>query len=373
MSAHEAPAPLRLVVPPSPAAMNFLLKVYAVENTELAGGSSATLDDYIIQVRNVQKFFNLEALDRNELAREFTISDINDSLLAGCMAWMKKRGRAAATCNKLRRAIMAIHKFAIRNKKLPGEPLTVGKYPELKRKPQAWRPEQIGKLLAAAEAMPPVKLPRSRRAKGERCEWTGKHDLALILFLLNTGTRITAAMLTPSSELELDGDPPMVKVPAEIQKHGADETFDLLPITAEALRAIQPHRHKRIFDAWPFDRSQRQWPAITKRLKKMLVAAGLFPSVKDVPKYVHGFHKFRKCFATFMRAKHGKAAAKEMCGHSDESVTDRYIDVTQTGDRPSCNAALADKIQLAAPPPPPPKPDPPPPPPKPDPQRRLFD
>jgi integrase len=277
---------------------------------------------------------------------------------------MKDRGRAAATCNKLRRAIRAIHRFAITIQKLPGEPLTVGEYPELKREPKAWRPEQIGKLLAAADAMPAVKLPRSRRAKGEHCEWNGKHDLALLLFLLNTGTRITAAMLTPSSALDLDADPATVTVPAEIQKHGADEPFDLLPITVEALKAIQPHRYKRIFDAWPYDRSQRQWPAITKRLKKMIVAAGLFPSVRDVPKYVHCFHKFRKCFATFMKAKHGKQAAQEMCGHSDGSVTDRYIDVMQSGDRPSCREALAHKIAVAPPPAPPPKPDP---------QRLLFE
>lgn len=347
-AAIEGTAALKLVRPASPDLKDFLEKVYARENANVAGGSKATLADYRIQVRTLQKFFDRECHAGGFEPRPLTIEDITDNLVTGCMTWMRELPRSARTCNKLRRTIKTIHKFALEEKGLHGQPLRCKKFKELKLKPRAWRPEQISLLLAAALAMPPVR----------GSDWTGKHDYALLLFILNTGTRITAAMLTPKTLLELNADPPCVTVPADVQKHYSDEPFDLLSITVDALAAILPHSYPTIFGAWPFDsRERRKWRCITGRLKKILVRAGLFASVREIPKYKEMFHKLRKCFATFIRMKHGKAAARELCGHSGESVTDAYLDETQTGERPSCREALVDLIVL----------------PRLNPQKRLFE
>jgi integrase len=324
--------------PANPGFMNFLNNVYALEVPRMIAGSPATLGDYQTQVRTLQKVFSQECLDRNELAREVRVLDISKSLLAHGLSMIKKNGRESTTCNKWLRTILAIYNFAVEEKELQGKPIKVKKLPELKQKPRAWRPEQISQLLGAAPQMPAAK----------RGEWDGRHDYALLLFLLNTGTRISAAMWTPSSMLDLKRGE--VTVPASVQKHKSDEVFDLLDITVAALKAIEPHRHKTIFAAWEYDDWKNgKWRMLTKRLKRMLVNAGLFSSVKEIPKYKELFHKLRKCFATLIKIKYGNQAATLMCGHSGPTVTTRYIDTTQTGDRPSCRDALVDVLKFPSP------------------------
>lgn len=319
----------------SPDLIAFLNKVYARENPSIVGGRRATLTDYQIQVGTLQKFFDRECQANGHPCRNLLVSDVTDSLVAGCMAWMIERGRAAKTCNKLRRTIRAIHAFAIEQKEFPGRLLRVKKLKEPKTMPRAWRPEQITTILEAALKMPPTR----------RGTWDGRDDLALVLFILNTGTRITATMLTPKACLDLERGE--VTVPAAVQKHNSDETFDLLPLTVEALKAMHTSPDDRLFGHWPYDDHQNgKWRSLTNRLKVILVRAGLFPAVKEIPKRVHGFHKFRKCFATFIRLKFGKAASTEMCGHSGGAVTEAYLDPTQTGDRPSCREALGDLIKM---------------------------
>lgn len=336
---------LRLVVPDEQAFADFYAKVYKVENVRLAGGSEASRVDYDVQVRTLSKFFAQQCAQRGEPPRPLLLSDIGDPLVAGCMAWMREAGRSAQTCNKLRRTIKAIHNFAIVEKERPLKPLRVKKYKQPKRRPRAWRPEQIGRLLAAARDMP------GKVGDVPAGDWHYAH----LLFLLNTGTRITAAMETPSALLDLEHG--WVTIPAEVQKHDEDETIDLLADTIAALRVIRPHDHPTIFGGWPYDRTQRPWRALTKRLKQMLVAAGLYPSLDDIPKRGELFHKLRRCFATFIAIKAGKRASQELLGHSHESVTDLYIDVSQTDERPRCRELLADMLRPA----------------KADRQRRLFD
>lgn len=327
--------PLSVAFPDSPEFLHFLNRVYARENPKIIAGSKSTLLDYQIQVKTLQKFFDRECEANNEPQRPLRVADVTDPLVTGCMAWMIERGLAIKTCNKLRRTIRAIHAFAIQEKDHPGRVLRVKKLKEPKTKPRAWRPDQISLILSAARQMPPAK----------RGDWDGRDDYALVCFILNTGTRITATMLTPKSGLDFDSGE--ITVPAAVQKHDSDEIFDLLPITLDALKSMHSSPDGRLFGHWAYDdRINGKWRSLTNRLREILVRAGLFASVAEIPKRVNMFHKFRKCFATFVRLKHGKQAATELCGHSGGTVTDAYLDVTQTGDRPSCREALADIIVL---------------------------
>jgi integrase len=301
--------------------IDFLREVYAIQNSEIAGGSQASLDDLVTQVRNLQRYLNELLTSAQQPPRDLLLLDLTDPLVAGAMKWQTNNGNAPNTANKLRAAVVALVNFAIDVLELPLRRLRTRKFPVPKRKPRCWLPDEVLRILAAAQRMPGKigDVP------------AGAWFFALELFILNTGTRISAAMNTPTVGLDLDGG--WITIPAEVQKHDSDETFDLLPITIAALKAIRPQRHKRIFDDWPFDRAQRQWPTLNRWQKRIIVAAGLRPSLAEVTEK-DLFHKLRRSFATFVAAKAGKQVARIMLGHSHESVTDLYLDERMTNDRP---------------------------------------
>lgn len=325
--------------------VNFLDRIVARENPDLAGGSPQTLQDYRIQVRTAQRFLDKELTELGQPTRRVTVYDLCDALVAGCMAWMKDKGRSPDTCNKFRRSILAIHNFAIDEKELPLKRMRVKKYKVPKRKPQCWLGDELIPILTAAGQMP------GKIGEVPASKWCP----ALLLFILNTGTRITAVMETPTARLDLERA--WVKIPAEIQKHDSDEVFDLLPSTVLALAAIHPHRHARIFDDWPYDRTNGgKWPALIKLLKRILVKAGIYSSVRDVSSK-DLFHKLRRCFASFVNQKAGKRVAQQLLGHSHESVTSLYLDERMDPDRPKV-AELLSGMPVFTPP---------------DRQRRLFE
>lgn len=304
---------IRLHVPASPeiALLEFVRGVYAIQNGRLARGSAASLEDYVTQVNNLQAYVT-ELLSADE-QRPLVLGDLTDPLVAGCMKWLLSRGRASETCNKLRAAMVAIVNFAIDELDIPHKRLRVKKFKVSKRKPQCWLPDEVLQILSAARRMPGMVGEVPAR------DWF----LALELFILNTGTRISAAMATPSACLDLDGG--WVTIPAAVQKHDCDEVSDLHPCTVAALRALHPERLKNIFDDWPYDRNIRQWRTLNRRQKDILVTAGLFRQSAAVTKR-DLFHKLRRTFATFVAMSAGKDVARELLGHSHQSVTDRYLD-----------------------------------------------
>lgn len=315
--------------------LSFLKNIYAIQNTELAGGSEASLDDLVTQVNNLQRYLNELLSSAHQPTRELLLLDLTDPLIAGAMRWQRTNGRAPDTANKLRGAAVALLNFAIDVQELPLRRLKVKKFPVPKRKPRCWLPDEVLRILAAA-----------RRVSGSIGDVpAGAWWFALELFILNTGTRISAAMNTPTSGLDLDGG--WLTIPAEVQKHDSDETFDLLPITIAALKAIGPGRNKRIFDDWPFDRKQRQWPTLNRWQKRIIVQAGLRPTAAEVTKK-DLFHKLRRSFATFVAAKAGRQVAKLFLGHSHESVTALYVDERMTNERPRLSDLLVEFSQSPA-------------------------
>ncbi len=322
MSLAPSLAPLRLHVPASleTELLDFVQRIYATQNANLAGGSPASLEDYHTQVRNLQHYFDELAAAGQQPSRPLVLADLSDALIAGCMKWLKDRGRAPETANKLRSSMVAIVNFLI-EQDLPLRPCKVKKFKVPKRTPRAWLPDEVLRILTAARDFQGVDDVHTLDGTP-----AGRWFLALELFILNTGTRISAAMNTPTEGLDLEKG--WVMIPADVQKHDSDEEFDLLPATVAALRAIQPGRYRRIFDAWPYDRRGRQWPTLNRWQRKILLAAGLPATKKDM------FHKLRRSFATFIAAAGGMDLAREYCGHSHQSVTDRYVDPRVAGQRP---------------------------------------
>lgn len=316
---------LRLLRPATPETpvIEFLKDIYAYQNSNIAGGSAASLEDYVTQVNNLERYFQELLSAAQQPPRRLLLGDISDALLAGAMKWQKDRGLAPHTANKLRAAIFAIVNFAVDELEMSLRRLKVKKFKVPKRKPKCWLPDEVSRIMGAARNMSGMVGTVS----------AGRWFLALELFVFNTGTRITAAMETPTSGLDLDRG--WIVIPAEVQKHDSDEHFDLLPATVAALKAIQPHRNVRIFDDWPYDRGCRQWPTLNRWQRRVLRSAGLSDTRKDL------FHKLRRSFATFIAHKGGKELARELCGHSHQSVTDLYID-ERMSNRPRVADLLGD-------------------------------
>lgn len=296
----------------------FLSDCYFRQNLRVSAGSPRTRQEYRVQVSLLTQFFARRQSAAGETPQPLTLRDLTGELISACMADQLARGKSAATANKLRRTIKALHKFAYDSLEIDLPPLR-GNMPlrEPKRKPQAWSPEDVRAILAACEQL-----------SGDVGPWPASLWFrALVLVAINTGCRITSIMLCPSSGFVASRG--MLTIPAEVQKHGADETFDLLPPTRDALAAILPHRRPLIFGDWPLDRStardRNNWRCLTRVLRRLIVAAKLADSEKQVsPKDL--WHKFRRTFGSWICKAGGRAEAQERLGHSSPQVTARYLD-----------------------------------------------
>jgi integrase len=291
--------------------LEFFDRVYRVE--KLVGGSSRTRIDYRVQISNLQAFLNERLKSEQQQPRPVRLSDMSDNLLAEALSWQLSRGRSAATANKLRRSLVAVWRHAVEEKGFPGRPLRVKPVKEPKRKPQAWTIEDVNKIVEAATRV------RGKVGTVPAHRWFP----AVLLTIFNTGLRISAFMLCPTRGLNLERG--SLLVPAEVQKHDADEIYDLLPITVEALAAIDPHRNRLLGDDWPHDRQQNHWRALTRAYRKILVSAGLFDSCDDVTSR-DLFHKLRRTFASYVAKSTGTSGAQDALGHSTPAVTQRYLD-----------------------------------------------
>jgi integrase len=296
--------------------LEFYEQIYLIENTELAGGSSRSDDDHRLQIANFQRWLDEQPPPR----RPALLSDLTDTNVAAAMRWQLGRSptKSRATANKLRRTLVAIHNWALDRKDFPGKKLKVEPFKEPKRLPQAWSIDVLGQIVTAG-----TKLRGTIGPLGQPGVPAHRWAPAMLLGIYNTGLRISAWMNTPTAGLDLAAG--TLLVPAEVQKQDADQLIWLLPVVREALAAIEPHRNARMGDDWPHDRSQRGWRALNHLLKKLLVSAGIYSSVAQVPSR-DLFHKFRRTHGSYIANAAGEDAARQSLGHSHASVTRRYVD-----------------------------------------------
>lgn len=294
----------------------FYERIYLIENTELAGGSSRSDDDHRLQIANFQRWLE----EHQPPPRPALLADLTDGNVASAMRWQLSRSptKSRATANKLRRSLVAIHNWAIDRQDFPGKKLRVEPFKEPKRLPQAWSIDVLSQIVTAGTRL------RGRIGRpGEPGVPAYRWAPAMLLGIYNTGLRISAWMHTPTAGLDLEAG--TLLVPAEVQKQDADQLIWLLPVVREALAAIEPHRNQRMGDDWPFDRTQRSWRALNRLLKKLLVSAGIYPAVAQVPRR-DLFHKFRRTHGSYIANAAGEDVARQSLGHSHASVTRRYVD-----------------------------------------------
>ncbi len=314
--------------------------------------SIETVRLYNTDAKKLDTFFATKWCDERGIApRPMQLGDFSEPLLQAAMRYdVDVRKTAVRTANRLRRHALAVWQYAsdmsvVENQRNPEVPLIhppkralCPPFPSPKLEPECWSLAELGLLLDAAATM------RGQINKDVRAS---TFHVAHMWFCYNTGARIDAVMRAPLANLDLDRGE--VKLPAFAQKQNADQTFDLLPETIDALKRLCLHERypptATIFSDWPYDPAPGDWQVLTGRLRKMLKAAGLRCGRTDL------FHKLRRTFATHLAIEKGIVAAQQWLGHSSVQVTWGYIDMRfyrgprLNGSLPSPRP-IADQVQL---------------------------
>jgi hypothetical protein len=83
-------------------------------------------------------------------ACEVTLDQLSDELMEEYAVWLRKSGRSPATINTHIAPLLALWRYAFKKRKLDHVPRDVEKLRVPKRLPEAWSPDEVGRILAAA-------------------------------------------------------------------------------------------------------------------------------------------------------------------------------------------------------------------------------
>lgn len=258
-------------------------------NKRLRAGSARTLTLYEYSIKS----FGIS------LGRDATVEDFTDDNLETHMWRVVNEGKSRATANKDYYQLVAMWRFAHRNRLIDAWP-NVRKIPEPERVPVGWLPEELNKIFSsiAREEGHVAYVPAS-------LWWR-----ALINVLLDSGERIGAVLFLKRIHLH----PNHILVPAEARKGKTrDKLFRLSKTTIDDVRVLlSHHREENIF---PWDRSPTY---IYKVYTNILERAGLPSS------YMHKFHAIRRTVASAVAHEGGDPSAA--LDHSSPKVTRKYLD-----------------------------------------------
>lgn len=216
-------------------------------------------------------------------------------------------GRSPATVNKHRRYLLAILRFARRQKVTDADWLDdVPRLPEYHDDPEAWLLDEIELLIAV-----------SRQLDYSVGELQAKHFFpALILLIYATGSRISATMAIRCEDMDIAGRSVVIR--AKNQKNRRGQRHSLIDPAVSAIAGIWQAGREFLF-SWPWDHWGRQWPALNRRFRRIIDTAKL-KQPKDP------FHKLRRSCASYTAANGGEALAQSTMGHSHAATTQAYLD-----------------------------------------------
>lgn len=291
----------------------FFEDVYLQRRMSDAVASSAS--DYRTAIESLSGFLGCDA----------TVDVLGDELLTDWLLALK-RGRQLgnATLNSGYRApLLALWRAAWRARLVNDEPRDVIRFKVPRRLPEAWTTEEVSRILQAAATVPGTVSGIPAAAW-----WT-----AFLLCMYDSGVRVGALLRLPVAQVDLaDG---WIRIPAELQKHGAEQAFELHPDTVAAIKATKPQGRTVLFPCpWTSGR-------LCKQYRDILEAAGLPATSRDL------FHRLRRTSCTAVAKAIGVAAAQEHLGHSSASLTKQaYLDPRLTGRNESA-ALLIERPRLA--------------------------
>jgi hypothetical protein len=257
-----------------------ILDAFRRDRIDVAAG---TIHQYSVAVSQWARFRGHATIDATAAddAREF-------------LRWLSVR-RSARTVNNKRAALLRLWRWGFDERLIDIEPPRIRKLKEAKRKPTAWRVEEVARLLLACDAAPLVR------------DWTPLHWRALVLTIYDTSTRIGALLDCPRASLRGD----VLTIPGELQKQCRDTAHRLHPQTLGPLLMLPA---RELLFAWPVDRREI-WPAFGAILR----AAGLPDGRRDK------FHRIRRTSYSYVVKALGIAAATEHAGHATD-LSAIYLD-----------------------------------------------
>ncbi len=299
---------------------NYALRQRAKQNRE--AGLKILLSD----IRMCDKWF------RSMHGRELRFSDLCLALGEDFFAWHMSQPKVTSieTGNRSRTQLLTIWRDAARRNLCYPPPRELKKVKTDKRNPEAWREDEIDKILTAARDGD-WRWERPRIGITAGATWSEPAVdaslwlLTIIWSLYDTGVRKSAFLTTPVANLDLRNR--KIAIPCVVQKQRADQFFSLSPEVCGLWEQLDVHGRglKRLGDDWPYDRHDNsRWKTLNRWYARLLREAGLVEEQESTRK--HLWHKLRRTFATYVAVKLGVGEAQRQLGHSSPQVTARYID-----------------------------------------------
>lgn len=250
------------------------------------------------------------------LGRPPLIDDLNNETVSRYMSWcVSVRCLSVATVNSSRQHLVSLWNYAARRQLLLERPADCDKLKDRRHLPKAWSVDEFGRLLAAAHAY--------RSDMRHMLYQPARFFVALFLCGYDTGLRLGA--LLGIRRQDWDTSRRELTVEAAHQKHRVAQCFVVSQETADAIQAMLADCPT---DADALPEFLFHWPArrdqVFYHMRRILQKAGLYVAGEDT------FHRIRKTSATHLTAAVGLEAASRQLGHSDVSMTRRYVDPRHT-------------------------------------------
>lgn len=297
-----------MIAAANPRLLDWIEHVYCVENLALKEG---TVTQYEVVARQLEK-----ALGRPVHLRDLSRRTANDY-----RSWLKENGRGVATIQSKWNNLRVLWRYAHKLGEIDEPPPDLKRLKVPKRKPKAWQLAEMERLIKAAYL--------ARPGRG----WEGRHWVALIMVIYDTGLRIGSALKIKTGQLCLERA--ILRTPPEHEKDGEELVFTLHPQTVQAIADSIDSPRDLLFP-WPYS-SREIW----NRYEEILIAAGLLAAnAGDTERRLAKFHKLRRTSASWLESVRPGAATAHL-GHSDRATTVKsYLDPEITGTQVNAAEAL---------------------------------
>ena len=279
-----------------------------------------TLRD-VLDAEYIPRRLNLKPLSADQL--RYTIRSfskflghdacLHDLTELSVLRWLQVRRAqcSMATVKRERGDILCLWKFAHKRGLYPTPPADIEPIKLVQKIPRAFSVADLESILAV-----------TRRLRGEmRGTGVQRHSwyTSLVLFLYDTGSRITASLGVRPDDINLDSR--YVLMEAQHSKTGVEQIVNLSDQTIASIAAMYDQSRELV---WPYPWHKRR---LWLNLHEICDAAGVKLAKGE------GFHVLRRTHATYTVKTHGWQRAQADLGHTNEAMTRRYVDPRLLGPR----------------------------------------
>ncbi len=254
--------------------------------------SEGTIEQYLHMARSFQRFF----------PEPVPVESLSDDLV---LSWLQARLKQVAprTVKRERGDLLTIWRWAHRKGHCPTTPIDIPTIKCVRRLPAYWNVDELARLIVACRSLRGT----MRDLTIKRSAWWS----SLMLFLYDTGCRLSAALAVTPGELDLAGR--CVVLNGDVAKTGVEQSIKLSDQTIAAVAGHYQSDRERV---WPYPYVKRQ---LWYQFKKIIEAADL-PSDR-----YRMFHCMRRTTATLTAAHSSIDVARRQLGHTSEAMTQRYV------------------------------------------------